>query len=254
MKNFKVLALILFMLFVSKPVVNAACSVEENSKLYKEASNVKVSYEVLQRDASNDPGFNFPDGMTDEQIENFTWMEDYFRIYISNLTTNLYVEVKNNVTDEVKTYSYSDSNNGIVSFDQMDKEQIYNYTVTVYSSINTNCEGTKLYTAYTSTPMFNYVSDEPACEGVEEFYACKKWLSVPITNMETLYDRIEKYKEGLIDKDGEEKEEPSKEEEKGFKKFVKENKAIIIATTVCIVAVGGLVTVIIVKKQRSKRI
>ena len=250
MKKIKILSIILITLFISNPEVKAACSIEEESKLTKEARNVKASFEAAQVDVSKEPGFNLPDGMTEEDIANYTYMQDYFKIHISNLTENLYVIVKNNIANDSKKYYYSDTKDGEIVFDQMDVDRIYNYTIEVYATNNTECNGEKLYTVYTSTPMFNYMSYEPVCEGAEDYYACEKWLSTPLTDLDNLVNRIEKYKESK--KQDEEKEKEEEKKKGGLKEFVKENKEIVIVSAICIVAIGGLVTVILVKKQRSK--
>ena len=256
MKKFKVLALILTLFFISDPVVKAACSTEESVKLSKEAGNVKASYEILQKDIAKEPNFNVPDGLTPEEAAEYVSMQDYFRIYITNLTENLYVTVYDNITNETRTFSYSDSKDGTISFD-VDYYEIYdirNYVITVYSSINTNCQDQKLYTTYLTTPMYNFYNEDPACNGAEDFYICQKYLSVSLKGINDIFGKIERYKEGKLNNDGEEITEPEKEKDKGFGTFLKENKSVIIAVTVCVVAIGGLVTVIIVKKQRSKRI
>jgi len=172
----------------------------------------------------------------------------YYKIYISNLTEDLYVVVTNNQDDTKKTLYYKDGENGTVSFDWNNLWEITNFTITVYSSDKTDCPNTKLYTTYLTTPQYNDFSTYEACDGLEEFYLCYQYLTVPQVDFNTFVELTNKYRNGKIDKNGEEIKK--EEEEKGFVAFVKKHKVMIGVTTMVIVVAGGIVTVIIVRKQR----
>lgn len=248
-KKLSVFSFLVFFLFVTK-VFAVECTSEETNKLNSLAVNVKASYEIMEIEKTDfSSEFNPPDGI--DANENITWYDTVIRVYITNLTEDLYITVTNDQTKEVKTYRYEDATNGTITFDQTDFSQITNYTITVYSSSNTNCANNKLYTLYLTTPMYNTLYEYSMCEGIEEFYLCHEYLSVNVST-ENFFELATKYKEGKINSDGEEiKDEPS-ENDKGFTEFLKEYKSVIIIVAVLIIAGGGLVTVIIVKKQRSR--
>ncbi len=249
MKNIKIMILVILTFLFNYINVYAECSVVDETKLTKEARNVKASFEIAQRDMSKDPGFNYPDGFPIEEEDNTPVYTPYFKIYITNLTENLYIEVKDSVGNEVKRYNYSDSNNGEIVISQEDIAEIHRYTVTVYASDKTECISKKLSTTYTTTPMFNYLTTYGICDGAEGYYACEPWLNTPLTDLENVEERINRYKEK---KKEEQEEEKKKEEEKGFKAFLSKNRVIIIVVSICIIGIGGVVTVIIIKKQRSR--
>lgn len=249
MKKFKDLLFALFLFVIGIPVVVAECTAEESNKLNSLAANVKANYEVIQKEVSIDEGFNYPDGLTEEEMNNYKAYRDYFRIYISNITEDLYVTVTNKNTNETTTYTYKDAVDGVISFEQKVLIEITNYTIVVYSSDETNCPNSKLYTLYVTTPLYNNFSESNLCDGIEDFYLCHEYLSVN-TSFENFEELTSKYREGKIDDSGE--EIIQQEETKGFINFIKEHKGIVITVSVVIVIIGGLVTVIIVKKQRSK--
>jgi len=250
MKKFKGLLLVLIVMLTNVVIVNATCETEEKNKLNSLAVNVKASYELVEEEVPLEEGFNYPDGMTEEDIKDFKNIVEIFKIYITNVTEELYVEVTNKTTKETKKYTYSEVVDGSIIIKQEVNLDINNYTIVVYSSDKTGCPDTKLHTLYLTTPAFNEYSQLKVCEGIEDFYLCHEYLSVE-TSFEKFDELVAKYKEGKISEDGEDTKDTPKEEP-SFMDFIKENKGIIIGVTIGIVAIGGLVTVIIVKKQRSR--
>lgn len=243
MRKIKMLVLMMLVSFLSINTVYAACSSEDNIKLNKAAININPSYEVKEGEYQGevDP----PDG---EDVDNPKVTYFYHKIYISNLTEDLYVVVTNNKDKTKKTLRYEDGENGIVSFDWNNLWEITDFIITVYSSDKTNCPDTKLYTTYLTTPLYNDFSTYEACSGLDEFYLCYQFLTVPQVDFNTFVELTNKYREGKIDKNGDEIKD--KEEEKGFVAFVKKHKVMIGVTAMVIVVAGGIVTVIIVRKQR----
>lgn len=240
MKKIKTLALMILVFFISINSVSAACTAEENVNLTKEAYNIKVSYEPkTEAYLDVDP----PDG----DPEDFTPVISVFHeIYITNVTENLYVKVTDSIKRETKTYTYKDAKDGVITFRWDNLWEVTNFTIEVYSSDKTNCPNTKLFTTYLTTPLYNDYSNYEICSGIEEFYLCYEYLSIPQVDFYTFESLASKYREGLIDKNGNAK----KEEEKGFIAFVKKHKAMIGVTSIVVIVAGGIVTVIIVRKQR----
>ena len=248
MKKMKAFIFALLLFFASSRYVYAVCDATELNTLRSAAANVRASYERLR--AEMDPeDYTPPDGTT---YEEFTAYYTYFRIYISNLTEDLYVEVYNDSTGETTTYTYEDSDNGTIYFDWDRIVLMVNYTITVYSSSNTNCEGTELYTLYLTTPRYNTYSTYDLCDGAEDFYLCYDYLSIEEVEYGRFVELVSRYKSGLIDDEGNEIEEPSEKDTNSFIEFLSNHYITIIIITVVVIAVGVTVIVIIVKKQRSK--
>ena len=250
MKKLNVVFLALILFFASIRSVYAVCDATESNTLNSLAVNVRASYEAIEEEYTPDESFNPPDGMPID--DDYVVTRNIFRIYITNITEELYVVVTNDVTDEELTFTYQDSNNGTVTFDQEDLSSIRNYTVTVYSSSQTNCPDTRLYNYYFTTPMYNTFSEYDVCEGLEEFYLCYEYLSVSMPSYADFLSSVEDYRNGLIDEEGEEIPPDVVEEDNSFWDYVGEHWIIITIVAGVIIVGGVLVTVIIVKKQRSK--
>lgn len=249
MKKLKAFGFALLLFFTSSVYVNAACDATETNELNSLATNVNVDYEVLEGKLNPDE-FTPPDGLTDEELEEFVGTYSYYRIYISNVTEDLYVVVTNELNGQSTTYTYENSNNGVITIDYDNMLSITNFTITVYSSSKTNCPDTKLYTTYLVTPMFNEYSTLEMCDGYEDFYLCHDFLKVPSVGFDKFLELLNEYKAGKINNDGE--EIPIEEEEGGFTQFLKDNAVIIIVVGVVIVTAGGLITYVVIKKQRSR--
>ena len=256
-KRIKRLVWMLLVFLVLSPTVKAACDATEENKLRALAYNVKASYEPGDGpDIRTDDGFGLPDGLSEEgyeELENTPIYILVMKVYINNITEDLYVKVSDKLSGQTKTYQYSDTDKGTLTIVQDEISMINNYTIEVYSSAKTSCPDTKLYTTYLTTPMYNQLSEMAYCEGAEEFYLCHEYLSVEPTNMPEFVTLVEQYKEGKINEDGN-PSKPDEKEKKTFGEFVKKHKGIFIGAGIGIVIVGGAVAVIIVRKQRSKRI
>ncbi len=249
MKKFKLVVVAFLMVLLGMPHVYAECDATESNKLSSLANNVQGSQEVIEKEVDPGQDWNTPDGLTDEEYENYVYKMKFFRIHINNITEDLYVVVTNKNTKKSTTYNYSDTSNGNISFDEVVSSQIVNYTIDVYASSKTNCGSKKLRTFYITTPKYNSLSEYSVCEGIEEFYLCHEYLSVE-TNIENFESLTTQYREGKIKADGSIKED--EEKDKGFLGFLREHKGTVIMISVSIIAIGGLVIVIIVKKQRSR--
>lgn len=230
-----------FILSISN--VEAACTNEETSKIRNEAVQVKTSYEKKTRVLDKDE-YGLPDGTPPDADVEIT--EDYFEVYINNLTDNLYVTVYNDATKETITYNYQNSNNGTISFKWERINQIVDYTITVYSSSKTGCADTQLYQTNLKLPRYNSYSLENICNNAGDFYLCHEYVTVDEVDYPTFNKRVQSYLNGQVDINGEEKKEESKKEDK-------KNSGIIIGTICVIIVAAGVGTVIIVKKQRRNK-
>ena len=248
MKKIRVFTLAILLFFLSTNVY-AVCDVTESNTLNSLATNLGISYEVVQVEASPEDDFNAPDGI--DADEDYVAYQEFFRFYISNVTEELYIVVHNDKTNESKTYTYNDVVDGVITFDEKVSTSLVNYTIEVYSSDQTNCPDTLLYTWYETTPMRNLYSNYSLCIGIEEFYLCHDYLSVETSFAD--FERLTReYRAGLIDDDGEEITTPVEEDDNGFLSFINDHLVVVIIVAVVIVAAGGLITFVVIKKQRSR--
>lgn len=249
MKKFKLVVVTFIAALFSMPLAYAECDATESNKLSSLANNVRASQEVIQKEFELEVGDNPPDGLSEEELANYKKKVDYFKIYISNITEELYVVVTNNNTKQSKTYNYQDSQNGTIYFEEEVGSEIVNYTINVHASGKTNCNSKNLRTFYVTTPMYNLFSESSLCEGIKEFYLCHEYLSVK-TTFEKFEDLTNQYRDGKLKADGSIKDDDKKNN--GIFGFIKEHKGTVIIASLAIITIGGLVTVIIVKKQRSR--
>ena len=249
MKKWKVLFFSIIVFLLGVPSVVAVCTSEENNTLNRLASNVTVDYETLTEEYQLGENDNPPDGLTPEELDEYVATRKIIMIYISNITEDLYVTVRNDNTYETVTYTYADAENGVISIRKEDISEITNYTITVYTSEATNCRDTRLRTMYLTTPMYNYFTNYSACEGAEDFYLCYEYLSVPGVTESRFLELVDRYKAGQINNEGE--EVPDEEEtEQGFLQFIQDNIVLTVVIVVVVIAAVGVVVVIIIKRRR----
>lgn len=242
-----VFVFIAFILGIS--FVNAECDFTETSKLNSLAVNVKASYEQFEVE---DRSYTPLDGATQEEIENYVVNVLNFKIHIANITKELYVNVTDSVTKNTKTYNYSDTKNGEITFIQDDLTQVYNYTITIYSSGETNCPDTKLYTIYLQTPYFNRLSEYELCDGIEEFYLCHEFLNIKSVSLDEFESLARSYRAKKIDRNGK-KTEQEKKEDNSIINFIKNHKILVVILSIVIIIVIVLLIILIAKKNRGKK-
>jgi len=245
MKKIKVLvfALIVFLLGIN--ITYAVCSSEEQNNLNSLAVNVKANYEIKYEEIKLAPGDNYPEGLTPEERENYRYKNYYFNIYITNLIEELYVTVYDSVSRETTKYTYNDSENGVITIRQDDRNNLRNYTIKVYSSDKTNCKDKVLYTIYLSLPRYNSLSEFEVCDDIPEYYLCHEYVTFDEATADDFLGKVEKY---IADKN---KGDNSNDQNDNDKNLFEEYKVPIIIGVVVII-IGGVATVIIVKRQRSR--
>lgn len=127
--------------------IKASC--EESS--YDDAKNVKVYYKLYQT--------------------NYIPL----KIFVENITENIYVKVFESLDDSETTYKYSDTAKGTLSFDFYYVAIPVTYKVDVYAAKN-ECKD-KLVETYTiETAQYNIFSQYKICEENEDYYLCKRFL------------------------------------------------------------------------------
>lgn len=176
----KVIGLLLVLFVVFVPAVKAEnntankCDYKEKAEKRKLAANVKVAYDIKQRD----------DGTY------------YIEIFIYNIVDDLYVQYhsKANTVVSSNTYVFSRDTdaNGVYSFIDEDVSTIKTYNFSVHSKGNCSDE---LKSLTLTKPKYNSLSDMEDCKyfDVEEYMYCQKWITRDFgTDRATIVKRINK--------------------------------------------------------------
>lgn len=161
--------LILFILITLKMtnVTALSCPNSISKDLSLEASHIKVSYEIIDRSIEQE--ITIEENTTSYKIPKFDFV---FTIY--NMTENLYITIKDDVTNENKNIFMSDTNNGEYTFTNSDPGKIYNYTFSILSN-DPNCQGQKVRTIRMVKPKYNAYSEFAYCKSSSNYY-CQRFV------------------------------------------------------------------------------
>ena len=224
-------------------IAASTCSYSEQAELNEIAANVKTSYEVVDvfvGTSTNPDSYN--QGNVDVYVKGL-------KVNILNISKDINVKVVNNTTGETYSYSYENSNNGIVTFDHLDVDSIHTYTIEVYSN-KYSCIGELVRKIDFVTPKYNFYSGLEICNTYPDFYYCQEFLT---TDSEITYDEFLDKIEKLREKDEkDEKKEKNKTILEKVKEFYDNNKVAILIAGGIIVVGGVTATVMVVKKKRSR--
>lgn len=248
LKLFGILECLICLLTVK---VNAAtCNYEEKATLNNEISNVKANYEAKERILSKEE-YTIPvEIIGTEEEANYVSKTDYLSVNILNLTENFYIKVTNDYDDEEKIYQYSETTNGNITWDWHNVQKLVTYTIEIYASSKTGCEGTLLKTINLKLPRFNEYSTYSMCDSFPDYYLCKKFVTYGEIEYETFAKKMNEKAEEKNKKE-EEKEEKNNKWYNKVKKFIIDNKEIFIVGGVVIVTLTCGTVYIIIKKRRS---
>ena len=251
MSKIKYLILTLLIFGFGITPVGAICNYEEQARLNREVSNVKVSYEVVTKEIGQDRCSPL-EGFEDMP---YTCTAEFIQINILNINENMTVRLENDDYDFRRDYSYEDTNNGAIAFfltDEKGNEIEFNPKVTelsveILASSETGCEGSALRTIYLTVPRYNNYYGLGYCDGLDDYYLCQKYVTYP----EVTYEQFSK----TIANEIAEREEQQEEELKWYQKiweFVVEHKTAFIAGGIIIVvAGGGTAAYIIIRRRRD---
>lgn len=237
-KNWAILLSICSFL-VSMNLVQAECSANDLNNLKALANKVTTSFTTSVEKIEIDEEITPPDG--------YNYMdEDYlnkrlFNIYINNIKEDIYIIVTNSVTKEEKTYTYEDSDNGVITFKDYNVNKIKTYTVDIYAT-NKECTQ-KLKSLKIKLPMYNEYSDYGICSDAPNYYLCYEYVNEKVDySYEELAQMISNYlSEGESKK--EEEKDPVKIKEK------KNRDVVIIISVASVVIIAGLAFVIIRRRK-----
>ena len=218
-------------------VSHAECSYEEQVRLATEASNVNAVYEAGNYGTGEYERGEMPDENGNYEYE-ITELKVIVNVY--NITENMYVLVRNENTNEEDIYYYSDTENGTLTWERTDLDNIVEYTISIYSN-NSDCQGNLLRNISLITPRYNDYSTYTYCDGLDVYY-CQEFVT---TDLGMTEDQI--YQDAI--KLQQEKEEIS--EQKSEENTI-DWSSIILYGLIAILIVGVVATVWAFLKRRNR--
>lgn len=139
--------------------VIAECDYEYQAKINNLAGLVTSEYQIYEKiDEYYDEGFG-------ENVKISSW---YSRIYVYNVTDELYIEVK----DLGKFYSTDDDT---IIIDTGITDDIKEYQINIMA-VDSSCDKNPIRTIYESIPRFNAYSTYPQCLEHPDYYYCNKFV------------------------------------------------------------------------------
>lgn len=217
----RILMLGVFASFCLFPLsANAECSSERLVELSKIADNVTLSY-------TYDFDRTIPDDEGHSEVLNAI-----FKVNISNLTKDIYIENEGNGNTHVGVGETTDPttfNSG------------QSVTYTIYSN-DASCKGEALTSKYITFPTYNSFSSSQECTENPEFKYCKTWLDTTNLSQEEFEKALDEYKS---------ENQVKKAENKDKTNFFLEHK-----TTLIIVGAIfgiGIVSLLIIMIRRKKK-
>ena len=201
---------------------------------------------------------------TNEEKNNFKKIESEYTItYEYDKESNSYTIVLKNPQPD--TYGYKIAQNATGKyFDLTTSNETPivlseyapgNYTIEIYGKTET-CKD-KLKTSSIDLPRYNKYSEDPLCDGIEEFYLCQETYDKNI-DYETFVERVNIYKNNQKpqeeEKEKEEKKENISKEINKILEFIEENLVTIIIVVVFVILI--IITIILTAKsiRKSRRL
>lgn len=234
MKYIKYIIFACLSLIVVNNVYALSCPNAISKDLGEVASYVKTGVEVI--DNSETKTLTIDNNSTTYKIPNYT-----FNINIYNITDDIYLTVKNDVTDEEETIFASTLDGDVYTIINDDFGQIYNYTITIYSN-NAYCYGEKVKTIRYTKPKYNAYSEYTYCKNSSNLY-CQKFVTKDL-NINGTDDFLNKIKVNN------EKNKPEDISEKIIE-TIKEHWIIYLILFVGII-IGSIAGIFIVRNKKMK--
>lgn len=229
--------LIMFIFCLTNVKAASVCDLTDQAKLREKANNVKVSSEVVENTI----------------IENSNeWPVEMFQINILNITPELYVKVTNNIDESVKTLTYNDAKDGVISFDWEDMFEITKFKIEIYSSDKTSCPNELYKTTYINIPRFNEYSEMEMCKENSDLSLCQKYVTWEELSENEFFNKLDKEIKKKEQQNNLEEETPEKPVSKNpVLTFLNNYKWIIIGGAV--ILVGTYVGYVIIKKRKKHK-
>ena len=194
---------------------------------------------------------------TQEQLDAFKLVEKEYKItYELNRSTKDYtVKLQEN---ENNKYEYVFSENlvkdKILSVENNTTiiERVYPGEYTVYIRSKEELCNDNLKTITIKLPRYNIYSEDPLCDGIEEFYLCQETYEKEI-DRETFESRINTYKKSKEQQNKQETSKDNEAKEKGLNElltYIQNNPIQVIIVVIFIILV--IITIIVTIKQSRK--
>lgn len=213
---------------------DTTCSVSEQSELNKKASNVSIDFEI-----KNEVLVAGESPIT----------RDYIDLTIFNITDDFYITINNDYNREELVVSNSETQDGMYNLKWTNTDKVTNFTVKVYASSNTGCNGELVKTLTQQTPRFNEYASRDVCNEISDFYLCQPFVNYRDVDEDLFIEQVLKYKEGLINKNGEAKDNKTLTDR--IFEFLDRYKWVMLGSILVIGAAGGTFYYVSTKKQRD---
>lgn len=214
------------------------CNNEESKKVKDAAQKVEVSYTIKNMLVGTSIDIDEPDM---PEVEEY----DYgFEIAIKNITEDIYVVVKNDYSNDVFTYHYADTENGVKTFESIATDEAVNFTFEVKSE-NVNCKDEDYRKITLTTPIYNLYYRYQFCSDNPKSKVCKMFVNEKISAKEFATEVNAKKEENQKSDDSNKKNVPT---------FVKENKYLFIIGGIVIVIIGVATVCVKIKKRRGSKL
>ena len=254
-KIFKIIIVIGFLSFTN--VLAEACSGSTLTNLQKEASNIKINYEVVENKIAAPSEYEFDSDKTEipvgedenlgmEDTTNIELTEESLKITVYNITKNFYLVQSDDLTTDTKTITYYDTIEGKYIIETSNITDYVNYKFEVYSNLDT-CDTTLIKTINYTKPKLNPNANYQICVDNPTIPACQRFITKDTGVSE---ENIAEYAQKYIDNKGNVDDDTIVPAERKKSNFIKDNLSYII--TIGSVIIVGSVIYIIISKKRSK--
>ena len=241
MQYVKTIILSFITVFVSISNVQAlSCSNSEVKDLNSIASYVNVSYEVIDRGIKKEL-------ISGDSVKNYTQVKYSFEISIYNITKDIFVRIKDDVSNNTVTVNYKNTNDGRYIITNDDFGRIYKYTIEVLST-NSKCYGQKIRTITLIKPKYNAYSEYTYCNNSSSFY-CQKFVEKN-TNIKDDNDFLNKIKVNN-DKNALDNTDSNSKDNNMLSLF-KKNLVLYLSALLIVITITILVIIIVNKRNNKK--
>lgn len=214
------------------------CNNEDSKKVKDAAQKIEVSYTIKNMLVGTSIDIDEPDM---PEVEEY----DYgFEIAIKNITEDIYVVVKNDYSNDVFTYHYADTENGVKTFESIATDEAVNFTFEVKSE-NVNCKDEDYRKITLTTPIYNLYYRYQFCSDNPKSKVCKMFVNEKMSAKEFATEVNAKKEENQKSDDSNKKNVPT---------FVKENKYLFIIGGIVIVIIGVATVCVKIKKRRGSKL
>lgn len=160
MKYILIIILSLFSINVSAD----KCDSKTKSDLLKEANQIKVDYDEVEKTEEVDDGYN-----------KYTAVDRTLDISLYNLTNNYSLEISNDYNDNVLYVENNDIKDGKYTFNDTNTYHVVKYKISVYS--NTSCDRYLIKNITYTKPMYNSNFNYKICEENSGVPYCQKYIT-----------------------------------------------------------------------------